>query len=189
MADTSLSAFERIELGEEIIVDADVDKTAINMERMKRRAHPIEQGTRHSRAFIVESLVLLVFMMASLAILTSLMVSSYEKGTAASDLSYAVIMAANDAESFAADPVSYAQAAKAEATSTNPTAAADVSAGASADTEAAIEAHEDFLLNRSVEEHAQEAGILYEAHISVSHNNEVLYELNTSRYVSREEVK
>lgn len=185
--------YGQIEPGEEVIVDADVDKTAINMERMKRRAHPIEQGTRHSRAFIVEALMLLMFMMASLAILTSLMVSSYETGAKASDLSYAVLMASNDAESFAADPASYAKAAKtessAESEAANPTAAADVSAGAAEGSEAALEANDDFQLNRNVEQHKQEAGVLYEAHITVSHDGEVVYELDTSRYVSNKEVK
>ncbi|WP_216662587.1 hypothetical protein [Adlercreutzia sp. ZJ473] len=138
------------------------DATVANLERMRRRARPAEQRTRHERAFVVEALFLLVFMMSSLAVLTGLMVSSYERGAAADDLSYAAVLASNDAEAFAADP-------------TGPSRGA-----------AGTGVAEGFQLTRDVEQHAQEAGVLYEAHITVSCDGHAIYELDTARYVSNE---
>ncbi|WP_165053625.1 MULTISPECIES: hypothetical protein [unclassified Adlercreutzia] len=142
------------------------DTTAANMERMRRRARPVEQRTRHERAFVVEALFLLVFMMGSLAVLTGLMVSSYERGAAADDLSYAVALASNDAEAFAADPAGQSRGAT----------------GAGLGASAGIA--EGFQLTRDVEQHAQEAGVLYEAHITVSRDGHAIYALDTARYVS-----
>ncbi|WP_206214547.1 hypothetical protein [Adlercreutzia sp. ZJ242] len=147
------------------------DATVANLERMRRRARPAEQRTRHERAFVVEALFLLVFMMSSLAVLTGLMVSSYERGAAADDLSYAAVLASNDAEAFAADPTGPSRGA-----------AGTGAAGANASTGVA----EGFQLTRDVEQHAQEAGVLYEAHITVSRDGHAIYELDTARYVSNE---
>lgn len=175
-ADNGDATFVLGDASDDALMDADIDRTATNMERMRRRAHPIEQGTRHGRAFIVEALVLVVFLMASLAVLTSLMVSSYERGAEANDLSYAVVMAANDAEMFAADPTGHADNGDGSYVPTD----------AEAGTEATSPSSQNGLqLSRSVQQHPQEAGTLYEAHITVSRNDEVIYELDTSRYVSR----
>lgn len=171
MADVINASFAEAIAGASAADAADatnLDATIANMERMRRRAHPAEQRTHHGRAFVIEALFLLVFMMGSLAVLTSLMVSSYERGAASDDLSRAVVLAANDAEAFAADP----------AGETLGTAEGTGASGS----------EDGFQLARTVEQRAQEAGTLYEAHITVSHDGDVIYELDTSRYVPHKEV-
>lgn len=58
----------------------------------------------HGKAFLVEALVLLVFLVASLSILVSLFVQARTKADEGERLSQAVQLAQNAAEEFAADP-------------------------------------------------------------------------------------
>lgn len=58
----------------------------------------------HGKAFLVEALVLLVFLVASLSILVGLFVQARTEGAAGERLSRAVQLAQNTAEAFAADP-------------------------------------------------------------------------------------
>ncbi|WP_165045642.1 hypothetical protein [Adlercreutzia sp. ZJ138] len=168
MSETLSASFAESIASEKSAVLEGCDATAINMERMRRRAHPAEHRSRHGRAFVIEALFLLVFMMGSLAVLTGLMVSSYERGAASDDLSRAVVLAANDAEAFAANP---------EGESLQAT-----------DGIGATDSERDFKLERIVEQHPQEAGTLYVAHITVSDDERIIYTLYTSRYVSNGEV-
>lgn len=58
----------------------------------------------HGKAFLVESMVLLVFLVASLSVLVSLFVQARIEGAAGERLSQAIQLAQNAAEEFAADP-------------------------------------------------------------------------------------
>lgn len=149
------------------------------MPASSRRTSASDRRTWHGAAFIVEALVLLAFLMASLAVLVGLMGSAHERGSAADELSCAAILAANDAEKFAADP----------------TAPQDAERYASVDGRlvklSSDDAEEDatvYELVRTVIPRGQEAGTLYEARILVSCGGKPVYELSTSRYVSTEGV-
>lgn len=57
-------------------------------------------------AFIVEAMLLLVFLIGSLALLTSLFASSVQRGNESRELTAAVALASDTAERFCADPAS-----------------------------------------------------------------------------------
>lgn len=120
--------------------------------------HPDKRERRswHGAAFIVEALVLMVFLIASVTVTVQVMSASHEHGAKAAELSTAIVLASNAAEAFAADPAS-----------------GDLTV-----------TQDDYTLTRSVEREAQDAGTLYRAHIAVAHGSETIYELDTARYVS-----
>ena len=111
-----------------------------------------------SGAFIVESLLLLVFLIGSLAIFTQMFAVAAEQAAEGGTLSAAVAAAGNTAERFAADP-----------------------------TDIATEAHEgDLRIVSDVTSEARAGGMLYHATISVfdANGSEPVYTVTTSRYVS-----
>lgn len=112
---------------------------------------------RSSVAFIVESLVMLVFLVASLAIVTQLLAASADRASQSQHLEQAVIAAANTAEQFSADPTGVA----AQSSSSNGLTTAC-----------------------AVTPTRTSSGTLYSAAISVSDGTGVIYTLQTSRYVS-----
>lgn len=138
----------------------------------------IKQGWTGT-AFIVEALILLVFVAGALAVLLNIFVESYVVGTRSQEEARAVLVASNAAERFAAAP----------------TAGIFVSS------------EDDFVVSCVVEEEETAAGALYHAQISVFLLDdedrdelkgrdylvplyfdapEPIYELTTSRYVSGE---
>lgn len=66
----------------------------------RRRSLPSWAGA----AFIVEAMLLLVFLIASVAVFTQLFAASVERSTSSSQLTSAVTAAENAAERFAANP-------------------------------------------------------------------------------------
>lgn len=144
-----------------------------------RRAKASDRRTWHGAAFIVEALVLLAFLMASLAVLVGLMGSAHERGSAADELSCATILAANDAEKFAADPAAPHDAERFASVDGSLVKLGDGNA------EDGTPVYE---LVRIVTPRTQEAGTLYEARILVSCDGKPVYELSTSRYASNEGV-
>jgi hypothetical protein len=111
-----------------------------------------------SGAFIVESLLLLVFLIGSLAIFTQMFAAAAEQAAQGGTLSAAVAAVGNTAEQFAADP---------ESVST--------------------ETHEgDLRVVSDVTQEAREGGTLYRATISAfdANNATPVYTVTTSRYVS-----
>ena len=91
----------------------------------------------HGKAFLVEALVLLVFLVASLSILVALFVQARTEADEGERLSQAVQLAQNAAEEFAADPAgSRDPAAGAGSSADGAAATADSGAGASASPEA-----------------------------------------------------
>ena len=111
-----------------------------------------------SAAFIVESLLLLVFLVGSLAVFTQMFAAAAEQAAEGSTLSAAVAVAGNTAERFAVDPGSIEP-----------------------------EAHEgDLRIVSDVTAENRKGGKLYRATISVfdANNAEPVYTVTTSRYVS-----
>lgn len=77
----------------------------IDLSRL-RRGNDHDRRPWHGAAFIVEALVLLVFLIASLAVIMQVIAGAHERSIEADRLSNAIILASNDAEAFAADPTS-----------------------------------------------------------------------------------
>jgi Tfp pilus assembly protein PilV len=109
-----------------------------------------------SVAFFVESLLMLVFLVASLAIVTQIFAASANRASQSQHLERAVIVAANTAEQFSANPTGVAK----QSTS-----------GELATTCAVTSTHSS-------------AGTIYNATITVSDETGEIYTVKTSRYVS-----
>lgn len=114
-----------------------------------------------STAFLVESLVLLFFLIACLAVFTQMFAHSWQASSDASRLSAACVVAQNAAEDFEANPQGVQNGAF------------DVNDANGA----------SFCVSRTVESEAAAAGIIYTAHISVSDDTGEVYSLEAQRYM------
>ena len=112
---------------------------------------------RSSLAFIVEALVLLVFLIGSLAVITQVLALSANKATESRHLERAAILASNAAEQFSADPKSVEETVVVDG----------------------------LALTCTVNETALAQGTRYEASIIVFSESGEVYRLNTTRYVPR----
>ena len=112
-------------------------------------------------AFLVESLVLLFFLIACLAVFTQMFAHSWQASSDASKLSAACVVAQNAAEEFEANP----QAVQ------NDTIDVSDAIGTS------------FHVSRSVEREAAAAGTMYTVHIAVSDDTGEVYSLEAQRYM------
>ena len=152
-----------------------------------RKPQRHDRRSWHGMAFIVEALVLLAFLVASLAVLIQLMGAAQERGMIADELSNAIVLASNDAEAFAACPTdddaislfALSNGALVEIADTSDRAEEEAYGG---DSDTVYE------VVRTVERRAEAAGMLYEAHIEVACDERTIYELDTSRYISNEGV-
>ena len=81
----------------------------VGRRRAERRVWP-------GAAFIVEALLLLVFLAGSLAVLMELNADADAAGQQCADLMDAIVLASNAAEEFAADPVAFQEAWEADPT-------------------------------------------------------------------------
>lgn len=124
----------------------------------KKTSHAkvLQRSSKAGRAFIVESLVLFVFLVATLIIVSMLFFSSISMSVQGQDLERATLIASNTAERFSADPTS----TDLDASEYGLTVNCDVTPKKSGD------------------------GTLYQATITVSDENTVIYTIKTSRYVS-----
>lgn len=126
-----------------------------------------EGSTRKSRsntAFLVESIVLLFFLVASLAIFTQMFGSSINNSFKASQLSSATEIAQSAAEEFCANPEAVAQ--------DQPIGAGIAASGTNR-----------FNVACNIQEQQQSSGILYQATITVLEDETPVYSLDVSRYV------
>ena len=121
----------------------------------------IRRSNWSSTAFLVESLVLLFFLIACLAVFTQMFAHSWQASSDASRLSAACVVAQNAAEEFEANPQ----------TVQNGTFDVNDANGAS------------FCVSRTVESEAAAAGIMYTVHISVSDDTGEVYSLEAQRYM------
>ena len=151
----------------------------IDLSRL-RRGNDHDRRSWHGAAFIVEALVLLVFLIASLAVIMQVIAGAHERSIEADRLSNAIILASNDAEAFAADP-----------TSGNTGGEYVLVDGQLVQPEGSIDVLDKnvYDLTRIVEAQSQPGGTLYTAHIYVSCGGEATYQIDTARYVSNEGVQ
>lgn len=120
------------------------------------------KGTHHTwsgTAFVIEALVLLAFMVASLAILLTLFSDAHLRAEDTLKLEAAVAVAGDEAEAFGANP--FAVPAEQEVTYQDQTCTVRLTPDAM----------------------VYAGGVLYNATISVSFDNEELYTVQTARYV------
>lgn len=128
----------------------------------------------HGMAFIMEALVLLVFLVISIALLMQLFTMAKSHDENASALTASVILASNEAERFAVDPLS------------------ETTGYYALDGEMIVEVDADhegaFKVQRAVESQSAPAGTLYYATITVEQHSASIYESTSARYVPDEEV-
>ncbi len=110
------------------------------------------------KAFLAEALLILLFVVCSVAIISQMFAASSERARQSYNLSNAIELATSAAEEFSCSPESVNEEFSAKG----------------------------LLVSRSVESVTLEAGVMYKAHISVSDPNtgSQVYSLDTSRYVS-----
>lgn len=123
----------------------------------------------HGTAFVVEALVLLAFLAFALAVFMQLFGAAHVRAAEERQLTQAVLLASNAAEEFAAAP---------QAGST--TARFDASGSGSAP----MDAEGGYQVTSDVTSERTEGGTLYRADIAVACDEEVVYQLETARYVS-----
>ncbi|NGM18055.1 hypothetical protein GMI70_08660 [Eggerthellaceae bacterium zg-893] len=126
---------------------------------MTRRAS--DRTTWPGAAFVLEALLLLLFVTSALAVLLQLFAWAQLRGDDSAHLTEAVTIATNAAERFAQDP-----------------------AGVQTSYE---EGAYDVTCQVTPKKNA--AGTLYSAHISVARDGGVVYELDTANYMSDEDAK
>lgn len=145
-----------------------------------RESRPFSEGTHirhawHGRAFILEILVVMLFIIISTTILVQVFAVAKQESEKAASLSYAVMIASDEAELFAARPTDAAERyyrvtdARLEATETPD--------------------GDSYRVVRTVTPLRSDAGTLYEADIAVSRQGEPIYEITSARYVSDSEVR
>lgn len=122
-----------------------------------------KKATWTGTAFMVEALVLLFFLVASLAVFTQLFAYSANEAKQAGRLTQATAIAENAAEEFSVNPTAVAQG--------KPVG------------QAAAQGADGFTVSCDVSAETQAAGTFYTAHISVSDNEGEAYALDAARYV------
>lgn len=136
-------------------VDVANDATVGRIEHNSR----VTEGTWHGMAYLIESILLLAFIVAAITVFFELFSYSENIATNNNTLSDAVVYATNTAEMFAASP----ELMKDYGTE-----------------------RDDYHITCNVTEREAAAGTLYDAVIEVTSvsSGEVLYTLNTTNYVS-----
>ena len=123
---------------------------------------------RSTTAFVVETLVLLGVLIASIGVFTQLLARSTSTADQSERLCQAVGVAEDAAEEFTAAP-------------------AAVEAGETVGKGVAAKGRDGFSVRCKVSETERGAGTFYSAHIVVSDSEGTVYKLDTSRYVSEVE--
>lgn len=127
--------------------------------------------TTKQAAFIVEALVLLVFILGSMAVLMQMFATARATGIEAHNLSQAIVLASNRAEEFSGAP----------ATGDTESFFAEYDGKL----EAAGESDEDaFRVTCDVSSEQRGGGTLYRAEIAIERHGNVLYELSSACYRS-----
>lgn len=130
--------------------------------------------TWHGRAFILEILVIMLFIIVSIAVLAQIFALAKQENDDATSLSYAVIIAANEAEFFASNPTDNSvrnYQITNEALETTESPAAD-----------------SFSVLKNTNSVRTPAGTLYETNLEVVRHNQIIYSIASARYVSDSEV-
>ena len=111
----------------------------------------------HGAAFVLEAILLLLFLLISMAVFMSLFGHSDFIGQRTDELSRAVGLAQNTAEQFASDPSGMPES---------------------------MTVDDEYEITCDVTPETTDAGTLYQAEIMVSKDGSAVYMLNTARYVS-----
>ena len=155
--------------------------TLLNESSERAQSH---RGT----SFIIESLLLLVFVTASVAIVVQLLGYGYSQGVAADKLTSAVMIASNEAEQFTADPTMGSSEVLYIDADNGMQKVASRKSLKESDFEyngEAISANDSnvFILTRNIKKDSLNSGELYNASISVECQGEEIYFLDTSKYI------
>ncbi|MEG0375946.1 MAG: hypothetical protein RR505_00220 [Raoultibacter sp.] len=142
--------------------------------RLPARKRVTGRRSWHGAAFILEALILLVFLLVFAVILLGLFSDTHARSTEAEQLSGAIVLATNDAEAFAADPQSDTQ--------TFYYVVSDGAISLSSESDPAALA-----VTRTVSNESRDGGTMYFADIAVTQQGELIYELSTARYLSYSE--
>ena len=127
---------------------------------------PVREGLSWSNtSFLVEALILLVVLIASMAVFTTLFVHASSGANDAARLSSATAIAQNAAEEFSSNPQA-------------------VAAGKKVGEGVAKSSEDNFDVTCKVSSENEGAGVLYTATITVSDDAGEVYSLDASRYVS-----
>lgn len=132
------------------------------MRRSRREAS--DRSVWPGAAFVMEALILLLFLATCLAVFMRLFADSNETGVENLRMEEAIVLATNEAERFAANP---------EGAAADPGAVGGVAA-----------AEGTLSVSCNVTPEATAAGTLYRAEIVVSDGDGEVYRLVTARYVS-----
>lgn len=148
-----------------------------------------QESSHKSTAFIIESLFLLIFVTASIAIVIQLLGAGYSQSMKADKLSTAVFLASNEAERFTADPVLKSQQIVYIQTEDGleKIASNDLSNKKAVKyngEKISLTAPNVYVLKRAVEEKKMTSGKLYNASIKVDCQGSEVYSLDTARYIS-----
>ena len=129
--------------------------------------------TWHGTAFVVEALVLLVFLAFALAVFMQLFGAAHARGVEERQLTQAVLLASNAAEEFAAAPQagSASAAFDSDGNELSSTAEAEGTAGS-------------YVVASKVTPESTPGGTLYRANITVTCDGETDYQLESARYAS-----
>ncbi len=142
-------------------------------------------GHANSAAFVVESLLLLAALIAAMAVFTQLFAGSLTQANESKREVNAIAVAQNTAERFCAHPESAgANDGDAGTGSISYAAEGSGSAGTMSMTSSVTQDGEEFTVTCDVSTSVREAGIMYQAHITVSDDAGVAYELDSTRYAS-----
>ena len=133
---------------------------------MAKRTAAEEGPSWSSTSFLVEALILLVVLIASMAVFTTLFVHAASGANDAARLSSATAIAQNAAEEFSSNPQAVAAGKK----------VGEGMAKSGGDS--------DFDVTCKVSSENEGAGVLYTAAITVSDDAGEVYSLTASRYVS-----
>ncbi len=136
---------------------------------------PTRKGTEnrhtwHGKAFIVEALVVLFFIVVSIAVVMQLLTLAQNEASKANTLSYASILASNEAEAFSADPAKETHVFY------------RLENGILVPTQ--DNAANNYEVSRKVSREALAGGTLYHGTIEVRYSGEKVFETASSRYVS-----
>lgn len=130
----------------------------------------------HTSSFVVETLVLLIFLAISFTVISSSFAKAHSIGEEANETTVAIILAttgaSNGAEAFESDP-----------TGSSDTLTYYMAEGSSFDSVDSLRSGA-YAVHRTIEAEQRTGGTLYYATIEVSHNGDSVYKLTSRKYVS-----
>lgn len=140
-------------------------------------------------AFIIESLLLLIFVTASIAVVVQLLGDGYSQGVKAEKLSAAIYIASNEAERFTANPESKSTETIYVNTDNGVQKVSSKKKSKSDDLEfdgkkISTDDPDVFVMKRKITSKSLDAGKIYNASIVVNCQGKEIYSIDTSKYVS-----